>query len=184
MYVPYTIAKIIATLPKGKEIDWKRIWKTQDIYPSLARQAELVSRQTFDFLQKVSNHGNERTYAIKEETWKKYLEAPLTLTDDFIKDAVDSSFEKEEAKTQERQTRFNMATDMWAKFMTLGADYLNRVYKDMERLNLFLSGADRESVRICTISVSRGNLTDRHVKRLVQIFQRLDQETDYIIPDK
>ena len=76
-----------------------------------------------------------------------------------------------------------MATDMWAKFMTLGADYLNRVYKDMERLNL-LSGADRESVRICAISVSRGNLTDRQVKRLVQIFQRLDQETDYIIPDK
>ena len=183
MYVPYTIAKIIATLPKGKEIDWKRIWKTQDIYPSLARQAELVSRQTFDFLQKVSNHGNERTYAIKEETWKKYIEIPLTLTDDFIKDAVDSSFEKEEAKTQERQTRFNMATDMWAKFMTLGADYLNRIYKDMDRLNL-LSGADRESVRICAISVSRGNLSDRQVKRLVQIFQRLDQETDYIIPNK
>ena len=183
MYVPYTIAKIIATLPKGKEIDWKRIWKTQDIYPSLARQAELVSWQTFDFLQKVSNHGNERTYAIKEETWKKYLEAPLTLTDDFIKDAVDSSFEKEEAKTQERQTRFNMATDMWAKFMTLGADYLNRVYKDMDRLNL-LSGADRESVRICAMSIAKCNLSDRQVKRLTQIFEKLDSETDYIIPDR
>ena len=181
MYVPYTIAKIIVTLPKGKEIDWKRIWKTQDIYPSLARQAELVAPITMDFLQKISNKGNERTYAIKEETWKKYLEEPLTLTDDFIKDAVDSSFEKEEAKIQERQTRFNMATDMWARFMTLGTDYLNRVYKDMDRLNL-LSGADRECVRICALSVAKGNLTDRQVKHLVQIFKRLDEKTDYIIP--
>lgn len=183
MYVPYTISKIIATLPEGKEIDWKRIWRTQDIYPSLAHQLEIVAMQTMDFLQEVSKKGNERTYAIKEETWKKYLAQPLTLTDDFIADAVDSSFEKEEAKTQERQTRFNMATDVWAHFMGLGADYLNRVYKDMERLHL-LSGAERESVRICAISVGKMTLSDRQAKRLAQIFQRLDQETDYIIPEK
>ena len=183
MYVPYTISKIIATLPEGKEIDWKRIWRTQDIYPSFAHQLEIVAMQTMDFLQEVSKKGNERTYAIKEETWKKYLAQPLTLTDDFIADAVDSSFEKEEAKTQERQTRFNMATDVWAHFMGLGVDYLNRVYKDMERLHL-LSGAERESVRICAISVGKMTLSDRQAKRLAQIFQRLDQETDYIIPEK
>ena len=136
-----------------------------------------------DFLQEVSKKGNERTYAIKEETWKKYLDQPLTLTDDFIADAVDSSFEKEEAKTQERQARFNMATDMWAHFMTLGADYLNRVYKDKDRLNL-LSGADRESVRICALSVAKNTLSDRQVKALTKIFEKLDTETDYIIPNK
>ncbi|MBR5168497.1 MAG: AIPR family protein [Salinivirgaceae bacterium] len=183
MYVPYTIAKILATLPKGKEIDWKRIWHMQDIYPSLAHQLEIVAKQTMDFLQGVSKHGNERTYAVKEDTWKKYLAEPLTLTDDFIADAVDSSFEKEEAKTQERQARFNMVTDMWAKFMTLGADYINQVYKDMERLNL-LSAQDRESVRNSASSVSKGNLTDRQVKTLTKIFEKLDKETDYIIPDK
>lgn len=183
MYVPYTISKIIASLPKGKEIDWKRIWRTQDIYPTLAHQLEIVAKRTMDFLQDVSKHGNERTYAIKEETWKKYLAVPLTLTDEFIADAADSSFEKEEAKTQERQTRFNIATDMWAKFMTLGADYINQVYKDMERLNL-LSMQDRECVRICAISVSKGNLTDRQVKNLTKIFEKLDKETEYIIPNK
>ena len=76
-----------------------------------------------------------------------------------------------------------MATDMWAKFMSLGAEYLNRVYKDMDRLNL-LTSAERESVRICALSVAKGNLTDRQVKRLTQIFERLDLETDYIIPEK
>lgn len=183
MYVPYTISKIIATLPKGKEIDWKRIWRTQDIYPSLAHQLEIVAKKTMVFLQKVSNGGNERTHAIKEETWKKYLLEPLVLNDEFISDAVDSSFEKEEAKTQERKARFELATDMWAKFMSLGSDYLNRVYNDMERKKL-LTGAERDSVRICALSIAKGNLTDRQVKGLTKIFERLDKETDYIIPTK
>ena len=183
MYVPYTISKIIATLPKGKEIDWKRIWRTQDIYPSLAHQLEIVARKTMDFLQKVSNGGNERTHAIKEETWKKYLLEPLFLTNEFIADAVDSSFEKEEAKIQERKARFELATDMWAKFMALGSDYLNGVYNDMDRKKL-LTAAERESVRICAISVAKGNLTDRQVKGLTKIFEKLDKETDYIIPTK
>lgn len=183
MYVPYTIAKIIATLPKDKEIDWRKIWRNQDIYPSLARQIEIVAKKTMIFLQQVSNNGNERTFAIKEETWKKYLDEPLELTNDFISDTVDSSYEKEEAKTQERKTRFNMTTDMWAKFMTLGDSYLNRVYRDMERLKL-LSTADQECVRICSLSVRKGNLSDRQVKNLVKIFERLEKETDYIIPEK
>lgn len=181
MYVPYTIAKILVTLPDGKDIDWKRIWRTQDIYPSLAHQVEIVAKQTMAFLQKISKHGNERTYAIKEETWKQYRNEPLSLTEDFIKDATDSSFEKEEFKTQERKARFELATDNWAKFMNLGTNYLNRIYKDMERLDL-LTLSERESVRICAVSVSKGNLTDRQVKSLAKIFVKLDKETDYILP--
>ena len=46
----------------------------------------------------------------------------MTLTNDFLNDASETTFEKEEAKSQERQTRFNIATDMWAKFMTLMGD--------------------------------------------------------------
>ena len=76
-----------------------------------------------------------------------------------------------------------MATDMWAKFMTLGSKYLNRIYQDMERMRL-LSGMDRENVRIAALSVAKGNLTDRQVKRLVQIFKKLEEDTDYIIPEK
>ena len=183
MYVPYTIAKIIASLPEGKEIDWKRIWRTQEIYPSLARQIEIVAPQTMKFLHDISKGGNERTLAIKEETWKEYRNQPLTLTDEFLNDATETSFEKEEAKSQERKARFDIATDMWAKFMTLGADYLNRVYADMERMNL-LSASDRESVRISALSIAKGNLSDRQVKRLTQIFVKLDQDTPYIIPEK
>lgn len=183
MYVPYTISKLIASIPDGKEIDWKRIWRTQDIYPSLAHQIEILAPQTMDFFQKISKGGNERTIAIKEETWKEFLKVPISLTNDFLNDAVDSDFEKEEAKSQERKTRFEIATDMWLQFMSLGSDYLNRVYQDMERLNL-LSPSEREVLRISALSIAKGNLSDRQVKRLSKVFSKLDEETDYIIPDK
>ena len=107
----------------------------------------------------------------------------MTLTDDFLNDTSETAFEKEEQKSQERKAKFDIATDMWAKFMTLGADYINRVYQDMERLNL-LTASDREVLRISALSIAKGNLSDRQVKRLTQIFVKLDKETDYIVPSK
>lgn len=183
MYVPYTISKIIASLPEGKEIDWRRIWREQEIYPSLAHQVEIVAQQTMNFMHELSKGGNERSLAVKEETWKSYLNHPLKLEEAFIDDATNSDYEKEENKNHERQARFNMATDMYAKFMTLGADYLNRIYADMERLRL-LTGTDREIVRTAANSVSKMTLTDRQAKRLTKIFKQLEEETSYIIPDK
>ncbi len=183
MYVPYTISKIIASLPEGKEIDWRRIWREQNIYPSLAHQVEIVAQRTMNFMHELSRGGNERSLAVKEETWKSYLNVPLTLEEDFINDATNADYEKEESRSHERQARFNMATDMYAKFISLGADYLNRVYTDMDRLHL-LSGKDREIVRGAAISVSRMTLTDRQAKRLAKIFKQLEEETSYIIPEK
>lgn len=183
MYVPYTIAKIIASMPEGKEIDWKRIWRTQDVYPSLAHQIEIVAFETMKFLQMISKGGNERTLAVKEETWIDYCNETQMLTKDFINDATETTFEKEEENSQERKTRFDIATTMWAKFMSLGYDYLNRICNDMNRMHL-LSGVDRADMCKGAKSVRAGKLSDRQVKRLTQIFEKLEKETDYIIPDK
>lgn len=182
MYIPYTISKIIASLPKNMEIDWKRIWKEQDIYPSLAHQIEIVAEQTMYFLRRISNNGNERTYAGKESTWKAYINEPLSLESNFIGDLIPENIVKEESKSQERKARFEMVTDMWSKFMSLGSNYIMRIYQDMDRLKL-LKPTDRETVRICALSIAKYNLNDRQVKRLSLIFQKLEQETDYIFPN-
>lgn len=181
IYIPYTISKIISALPKGKEIDWKLIWRNQEVYPSLVHQIEIVAHNTMDFMRKVSKGGNERTLAIKEETWKEYRQQPLTLTNEFLADAVDSSFEKEEAKSQERQTKFEQITELWNRYVTLGADYFKHVYDDMERIKL-LKGSDREIIRKSYHSIAKGNLSDRQVKQLAQVLDKIERETDYILP--
>ena len=168
-------------LPDGKEIDWKRIWRTQEVYPSLAHQIEIVAYQTMEFFRKVSKGGNERTLAIKEEVWKEYRKAPLTLTKEFLLDAVESSFEMEEAKSQERQTKFEQITELWTKYITLGSDYFKHIYDDVDRMRL-LSGSDREVLRKAYLSIAKGNLSDRQVKQLSQVLDKLERETDYIMP--
>lgn len=183
IYIPYTISKIIFALPDGREIDWKRIWRTQDIYPSLAHQIEIVARHTMEFLRKISNGGNERTLAIKEDTWKEYKKFSISLTSEFIADTVESTFEKEEAKSQERQTKFDQITGRWSEYMTLGADYFKRIYDDVDRMRL-LSGSDREVLRKAYLGISKANLSDRQVKQLSQVLDKLEHETDYIIPKK
>ncbi len=183
IYIPYTISKIIATLPDGKEIDWKRIWRNQDIYPSLAHQIEITAYQTMQFMRKVSKGGNERTLAIKEETWKEYRKEALNLTHDFLQDAVDSAFEKEDAKSQERQTKFEQITDLWSQYMTQGAGHFKRIYEDIDRMRL-LTGSDREVIRKGIIGIERGNLSDRQVKQMAQVLDKLEHDTDYILPSK
>ncbi len=183
IYIPYTISKIIATLPNNKEIDWKRIWRNQDIYPSLAHQIEITAHQTMQFMRKVSKGGNERTLAIKEETWKEYRKESLNLTHDFLQDAVDSTFEKEDAKSQERQTKFEQITDLWSQYMTLGSSYFKRIYDDIDRMGL-LTKNDREIIRKGIIGIERGNLSDRQVKQIAQVLDRLEHNTDYILPSR
>ena len=153
----------------------------QEIYPSLEHQVEIVAHQTMLFLRKVSKGGNERTLAIKEETWKEYRKEPLTLTSDFIKDAVDSTFEKEESKSQERQTKFEQITELWSKYMSLGANYFKRIYEDIDRMKI-LSGSDREVIRKGYVSIEHCNLSDRQVKQICQVIKKLEQDTDYILP--
>jgi hypothetical protein len=53
----------------------------------------------------------------------------------------------------------------------------------MEKKRL-LSGAEREVVRIASLSIAKMSLTDRQVKKLAQIIEKLDKETDYLIPEK
>lgn len=184
MYVPYTISKIIASIPEDKEIDWKRIWKEQAVYPSLAHQVEIIAEQTMNFLRQESNFGNERTIAGKETTWKKYRDQnPIKLENDFLNDLVDKSFAKEEAKNQERQTKFNNITDLYSKYMTLGSEYFSNLYNEMEKRNL-LNRQSREYIREASVSIARGYLNDRQVKRVAKVLESIENDTDYILPSK
>ena len=183
MYVPYTISKLIATLPKGNEIDWRRIWNQQKIYDTLAHQIEIIAYKTYKFMQEESRGGIERTYAMKEETWRKYRDMPLSLEDDFVSELIDSNEFKEEAKAEEKVARFNSATDLYAKVFVLGSKYWEELYNDIERLQL-LTYYDRSFVKSLVGYIKRGNVSDAQVKKLWKIVDKLEKETDYVMREK
>ena len=55
------------------------------------------------------------------------------------------------------------------------------IYDDVDRMRL-LSGSDREVLRKAYLSIAKGNLSDRQVKQLSQVLDKLERETDYIMP--
>lgn len=184
MYVPYTISKIVSSLPKGKDIDWKLIWKKQALYDSLAHEVKIVAKKTMDFFAKVSKGGNERSYAIKEETWEKYVADKLTLLPEFISDLVDIREAKIEEASEAKTVKFNNTTDLLAKAVSLGWEYWNNVYQDLERQNL-LSYGDRDTIKGMAEYIRRYQyLSDPQIKKLWNIVKKIERETDYIFKEQ
>ena len=53
--VPYTIAKIIHSIPAGYSLDWEGIWNRQAVSPAFMREIEIVTKMTNDFI--CDSHG-------------------------------------------------------------------------------------------------------------------------------
>ena len=185
MYVPYTISKIISLLPKNKDVDWKLIWKKQAMYPSLAHQIEIVAKKTMDFFTKESKGGNERTYAIKKETWEKYKSVKFDLLDEFTNDLVDLEENKNEEKKAAKQVRFDNEMDLWSNASKLGWQYWHNIYEDIERQKL-ISIKDRDLLRGISEYMKKNNnfITEKQAKSLWKIVRKIEEETDYILKEK
>ena len=48
--VPYTISKIMSSIPKGRSINFNRIWKNQELYDSFVYEISKVSKIVNDFI--------------------------------------------------------------------------------------------------------------------------------------
>ena len=180
--VPYTIARIIYEIPSGYELDWKRIWNKQMLYPELVHQIEIVAEQTHYFL--LDSEGViVREYAKKASTWKKFRdEFKIELTDEFKSSLINAQEMKDEAKAAAKAHRFNSDIELEVGVFTKGAAYWMRMYNDLECEQL-LSPGDRDFVKSISSYISRGSLpTKMQIKRLFKIITKAEDE-GYIMPE-
>ena len=180
--VPYTIARIIHEIPKGYELDWKRIWNKQMLYPELVRQIEIVAEQTHKFLLE-SEGVIVREYAKKAGTWKKFRdEFKIELTEEFKDSLINAQEMKDEAKAAAKEHRFNSDIELEVGVFTKGASYWMRMYNDLEREKL-LSPGDRDFIKSIASYISRGSLPMKpQIKRLFKIILKAEDE-GYIMPE-
>ena len=129
--VPYTIAKLIASLPKEKDLDWKRIWSKQMLYAELVHQIEIIAKEVHEFLLN-SGGAIVREYAKKASTWKKFRdEYTIYLTDEFMESLISVDLLKDEDRAAKRIRKFNSDIDLEVEFYTRGYDYWMKFYNDM-----------------------------------------------------
>ncbi len=179
--VPYTIAKLIATLPENKDLDWKRIWNKQMLYPELVHQIEIIAKEAHEFLLD-SGGAIVREYAKKSATWKKFRDDySAGLTKEFVDSLISKELLKADEKAAKRARKFNSDIELEVEFYTRGYDYWMKFYNDMEREQI-LSGGDRDFIKMLASLIVKRSLPGKaQIKRLLKIINKAE-DVGYIMP--
>ncbi len=168
--VPYSIAKILSTIPSGYTVDWEKIWQNQKISIAFMHEIEIVTKMTNDFI--CDSHGViVHEYCKKESTWIEYRDKikytpQKAFLDELIPISVQKEIEtaaaKEQKQTNELQELmglYHKGVDYWTKVLNLGVTH---------RL---LSYQEQTAVKQIVCMISSGNIPSTTTGKLPRKFQ-------------
>lgn len=135
--VPYSIAKIISSIPNGYSLDWNLIWQKQSLTPTFMREIEKVTKMTNDFI--CDSHGMIVTeYCKKEDTWKNYRDnVKYEPSKEFIDELISESLLKSQEAAAQKDERENKKINYLVDLVRFGDRwmYLKKVGNERGLLN-------------------------------------------------
>lgn len=167
--VPYTISKLISSIPGNKSIDYDLIWKGQCLYPSFVNEVENLSLLTHNFLND-SNGVIVREYARQKDTWIKYKNIPYEISEYFYNDLKNLNSEKNEEKQAKRERKFNNEIDASVEIFKLGYTYWMNVHKKIENEKVISFGDIMFVKSIANLINSSILPSAAQSKRLIKIY--------------
>lgn len=180
--VPYTIAKLMTLIPKGKDIDWRYIWQKQTLYPELAEELLRLAYCTHNFLMDQANGGIVRTISRTQAVWKNFQDYKYTLGETFLSTLVSIEETKNAERAAKRAHKFDAAIDASVEIFNLGANYWMKVYHDLMKENV-LSYGDCSFIKGIADYITKLNLPSAsQCKRLVKIVNKAEDK-GYIMPN-
>jgi len=179
--VPYSIAKLMTLIPKGKDIDWHYIWQKQTLYPELVEELLRLSYCTHEFLLEQANGGIVRTISRTQAVWKNFQDYKYSLCDEFINALVSSEETKNAERAAVKAHKFDSEIDASVEIFKLGSKYWMNVYHDLVRENV-LSYGDCSFINGIAEYIAKMNLpTASQCKRLIKIINKAEDK-GYVMP--
>lgn len=128
--VPYTIAKIIHSIPAGFTLDWNYIWNRQDLSPAFMHEIEIVTKMTNDFI--CDSHGVIVTeYCKRPETWVAYRDnVCYTPSEKFLSELIPESVTKEQEVASQKDQKDINDLNYVTEIIKLGAGYWQRLLEE------------------------------------------------------
>lgn len=125
--VPYSIAKIISSIPAGYVLDWGKIWQKQALSPAFIREIEKITKITNDFI--CDSHGIIVTeYCKRQTTWEAFRDTvKYELSKEFLDELLPESMVKEEEKAAKSEQKELNDLTVVMDTVALGVDYWNRL---------------------------------------------------------
>lgn len=172
--VPYSIAKIISSIPSGFSLDWMKIWDKQALSPAFMREIEIVTKMTNDFICD-SNGVIVTEYCKKLLTWERFRDTiEYKPSADFLKELVSSAEVKEveqAAKTDKKEENnlqnimeiVNRGVDYWQNLVKIAQDHrIKPSFQELTAINQLVEMAKTGDVPI----TSSGKVPSRVTKSI------------------
>lgn len=177
--VPYTISKIVCSLPKSVSLDWGYIWRKQALHPAFIREIEIVSKMATDFIMDCGGM-IVTEYCKKEETWKKFLAVPYTPSVEFCKTIALMEETIVEEEREERDVRRNIQINTELEIFELGGDYWTKLLEEGKRMRA-LSEKDISLLNVAISATQTGKLpSTAQARAIMEIRKRLDNEGIFV----
>ena len=157
--VPYTIAKILSSIPKGYTLNWDYIWQKQALSPAFMREVEKVTKITNDFI--CDSHGVIVTeYCKRPATWEEYRDSvKYELSKEFIDELMPEALVKEQevsAKAEQKEMNdlqvvmdvVSKGADYWNKLMTIGMQKSLVSYQEQTAIKQVITMAQTGNVPV------------------------------------
>ena len=177
--IAYTLSIIfyyIANNQKGYELDFMRIWNTQDTYPELDDQMELLAYNVYKFITGPRETENVTEWCKKEMCWTRARSQQWTIEDPFIASLVPAEDVHEEKKKEKKKQKFDSNIDVLSEVITRGPDYWKKVI-EWDRENRKLSPKEKDIIRIiCNIPYTGRIPSEKQARVAVDARQRLIRE--------
>ncbi len=133
--VPYTISKIMSSIPEGYSLDWMRIWKEQRIYDELFHEIEIVTKMTNDYI--CDSHGVIVTeYCKKHDTWENYKAIQYNPSKAFIDTLIAQSIVDEQLSGAKQDQKESNEIKDALKICELGSNYWKQLLSEGMKNNL------------------------------------------------
>ncbi len=145
--VPYSIAKIISSIPEGLSLDWTQIWNKQAISPSFMREIEIVTKMTNDFVCD-SNGVIVTEYCKKLSTWEEFRDKiGYSPSADFLSELISTAEVKEyehDAKSDKKDDN-NLKNIM--AIINRGADYWQNLVRIAQNNRISVSYQELTAIK-------------------------------------
>lgn len=173
--VPYTISKLIQSIPNGYCLNYDLIWKKQELYSSLVHEIERLAQITNDFIQKSSGI-IVTEYCKKEETWNKFKELEFKLSKDFINDLISKALIDEKMRSEMKDVKLSANINIENENVRLGGKYWrNLIDEGKKRKILTPTEIDLLNIAASIDSLHPKIATPKQAKFIWKIREKLEK---------
>lgn len=171
--VPYTISKLLNSIPKNQSLDFDLIWKKQELYPSLNAQIEKIAHITNEFIQR-SNGIIVTEYCKKEDTWRAYKDFDIPLDNNFLNDLVSKDIIDSKIRSEIRDVKLKKEVNVMVEIYNLGAEYWTNLLNEGMKRRILSS----QEIDLLKLAIDFGKdkkvPSDKQSKFIWKIREKLD----------